>query len=344
MIKVAIANDTLVTLEALRRVIATNAAYKLIWTARDGADAVERCTHNTPDLILMDLSMPGLDGVEATKRIMARSPCAILIVTASINSNTARIFEAMGHGALDVVATPVLGPKTTPGTIAAAAQPLLTKMATVSAFIGKSIRRSSRYRESERESAVSHRPRPLIVIGASTGGPKAIAQIVSHLPATLSAGVVVIQHIDQQFSSGFADWLNIQSQLPVRIAKAGEHIQPGQILVAGTNEHLVMKRDRTLAYMGTQSPTVYRPSVDVFFRSVAQHWPSPGQAVLLTGMGQDGAQGLHALQTTGWQTIAESKDSCVVYGMPRAAVELGAADQVLSVSAITKALINGLPA
>jgi two-component system, chemotaxis family, response regulator WspF len=141
MIKVAIANDTLIALEALRRVIATDPAYQLIWTAQNGAQAVEQAQRDRPDLMLMDLLMPGLDGVEATRQIMARSPCAILIVTGSVHGNTSKVFEAMGCGALDVVQTPILGPISTgrypPKAMAAAAQPLLAKMTTVTKLIGK---------------------------------------------------------------------------------------------------------------------------------------------------------------------------------------------------------------
>ncbi|MEO1636857.1 MAG: chemotaxis-specific protein-glutamate methyltransferase CheB [Cyanobacteria bacterium J06631_9] len=347
MIRVAIANDTLIALEALRRVIATNTAYELIWTARDGIAAVEQCARNSPDLILMDLSMPGLDGVEATRRIMERSPCAILIVTASVNSNTSQIFEAMGYGALDVVSTPVLGPALAMGThaddtIANSARPLLAKMATVSAFIGKSVRQLPEQANVVRSSAASVALTPLIVIGASTGGPKALAHILRSLPSALNAAIVIVQHIAQQFSKGLTDWLNQQSELSVRVAKMGDRIVPGQVLIASTDHHLIMRSDRSLAYVRAKRHTVYHPSVDVFFESVARHWPQAGQAVLLTGMGRDGACGLRSLQSAGWQTIAESEASCVVYGMPRAAVALGAAERVLPVSAIAQSLLDGL--
>ncbi len=141
MIKVAIANDTIIALEALRRVIATDPVYQLTWTARDGAEAVARCQRDRPDLMLMDLLMPKIDGVEATRQIMARSPCAILIVTASVHRNTSKVFEAMGYGALDVVKTPSLGLSAMQ--IGTAPQPLLAKMATVTRFIDRSLGNST---------------------------------------------------------------------------------------------------------------------------------------------------------------------------------------------------------
>ncbi|MEL6553421.1 MAG: chemotaxis-specific protein-glutamate methyltransferase CheB [Cyanobacteria bacterium J06621_11] len=356
MIRVAIANDTLIALSALRQAIATNPAYELIWWAKDGCQAVELCAKDTPDLMLMDLLMPGLDGVEATKQIMAHSPCAILIVTGSVRNNTSKIFEAMGHGALDVVSTPVFGVSvadpSVPGAsvvklpVSDAAKPLLEKMATVTAFIGKSIRRQKTKKVMPRSrGAIAHLPH-LIVIGASTGGPKALAQILQGLPVSLPAAVVIIQHIDEQFASGLVSWLNAQSNLPVRLAVEGAQIRPGQVYVAAGGQHLVMGRDRALHYIqsGAQGdhPLPYRPSVDVFFNSVAQHWPHRGQAALLTGMGRDGAVGLGTLRSAAWQTIAESEESCIVYGMPRAAVESAAACQVLPVNAISQALLEGL--
>ncbi len=340
MIKVAIANDTLIALEALRRVIATESSYKLIWTAQNGAQAVAKAERDRPDLILMDLLMPGLDGVEATRQIMARSPCAILIVTGSVHSNTSKVFEVMGCGALDVVQTPVLGAlsrgRYQPEAMAAAAQPLLAKMTTVAKLIGKF---ESAY---PRARAAASQPPELIVIGASTGGPKALAEILGQLPVSLAAAIVIVQHIDAQFAAGLADWLKGQSALPVALAEVGDRPQSGRVLIAQAHGHLVMKRDRHLTYLTPSESALhsspYCPSVDVFFNSVAQHWPLPGKAVLLTGMGRDGAAGLGNLRTAGWQTIAESEQSCVVYGMPRAAAEIGAAISILALNDIASAL------
>lgn len=368
LVKVAIANDTIMALEALRRAIATAPAYRLIWTAKDGIEAVEKAKQHQPDLILMDLLMPKMSGVDATREIMANSPCAILIVTGSVRRNTSRVFEAMGCGALDVVQTPTLI-RSQIGQSAesdwqTAAQPLLAKMATVSKFLGKYDRRADHKPNRYLPTPKAPQARSLIVIGASTGGPKALANVLSQLPPSMPAAVIVAQHIDPQFVEGLAEWLARQSALPVRLAQHGDVPIPGEVLLAGAqgNEgghsggqlggqlggqsggHLAMRRDQSLTYLAADSPavadTAYRPSIDVLFKSIAQHWRSPGQAALLTGMGRDGAAGLAQLRTRGWHTIAESQESCVVYGMPRAAAEMNAASEILNIDAIAPALLS----
>ncbi len=312
--------------EALRRVVVKIPDCKLAWVAYDGVEAVNKCAADTPDLILMDVLMPSMDGVEATRHIMSESPCAIVMVTASVNRYAAKVFEAMGYGALDAVNTPVFGD-----------DGLLNKIATIARLIGKS---------SHQRSPPVHRPEslpPLIVMGASTGGPQALTTILSQFPPDFPAAVVIVQHIDAQFVQGFATWLNEQIPMPVQLAIADAIPQPGKILVASTNLHLVMRPDLTLGYDKEPLNFSSRPSVDVFFTSVAKHWTGKGIGVLLTGMGGDGAQGLKRLREVGWHTIAQDRKTCVVYGMPKVAVELGSAVEVLPVEAIALACIKYLP-
>jgi two-component system response regulator WspF len=181
---------------------------------------------------------------------------------------------------------------------------------------------------------------PLIIIGASTGGPKALASILSEFPDNFLATIVIIQHVDVQFSPGLAKWLNEQTSLSVALASQGSILETGKVLLAGTNDHLVLRSNLTLTYTKEPLNYPYRPSIDVFCESVAQHWSRKGIAVLLTGMGRDGAMGLQRLRHRGWHTIAQNQQSCVVYGMPKAAVEIGAAVEVLSLSDIASTLIK----
>jgi two-component system response regulator WspF len=339
--RIAIVNDVRMAAETLRRVVASVPGYDVAWIAYDGAEAVSQCAIDRPDLILMDLIMPVMDGVEATRQIMTQSPCAILVVTATVEGNAAQVFQAMSHGALDAVNTPMLGIGGDPSS----GQALTDKVATIAKLLGKRGGQSTepppeRTRSLEVPS-LGAAP-PLIAIGSSTGGPAALAEILAALPANLRAAIVIAQHVDEQFSQGMADWLNDRTPLPVAIARPGGRLEVGKVLLAGTNDHLVVDANLRLRYTPEPRHYPYRPSVDVLFESLANHWPQPGSAIVLTGMGRDGARGLKTLRDRGWRTIAQDRATCVVYGMPKAAAELGAAQQVLPIGAIAPALLSQL--
>ncbi len=334
--RIAIVNDVKLAVEALRRVVAGAPEHEVAWIAYDGAEAVEKCAGDKPDLVLMDLIMPVMDGVEATRLIMKNTPCAVLIVTATVQGNAPKVFDAMGYGALDAVNTPVLGPdgQTSGG------RELLDKIAIIAKLL---YRPSEFYTEAD---VVPPAPLPpgslpdLVLIGASTGGPKALAEILSHLPATFRAGIVIIQHVNAQFAPELAEWLDGQTPLQVKLAEEGESVQGGTVLLAASNDHLQMTRDRTLTYTSEPRECPYRPSVDTFFGSVGAHWPKKSVAVLLTGMGRDGATGLLELRRAGWHTIAQDEETSVIYGMPRAAAKLDAAVDVLPLQHIAPKLVE----
>lgn len=325
--RIAIVHHGAIATAALRRMLESVAAYPVIWTASNGVEAVAKCHQNRPDLILMNLELPAIDGVETTRQIMKQCPCAILIMTANGKPKIAQVYAALEQGAIDAVEMPLLN-----GTTADPTDAFLSKVA----CIGKLLKHSSL--------TSVHLPKPssppLVAIGSSTGGPKALASILSQLPVNFRGAIVIVQHVDAQFSSGLVDWLRQQSQLPVRIAVKGDRLLSGTVLVAGTNDHLYLKPDLTLAYTPDPRHNPYRPSVDVFFNSLAEHCTRQGIAILLTGMGRDGAEGLHLLKRQGWHTIAQDRDSCAVYGMPKAAIELDAAIEVLSLDAIAKGITS----
>lgn len=328
--RIAIVNDLPLACEALRRVVVSVPGLEVAWIARDGAEAIELAKRDTPDLILMDLIMPRVDGVEATRWIMATHPCPILVVTATVSGRIDRVYEAMGHGALDAIDTPSLGEH---GEIAGAAA-LLSKIATISKLTGK---RSTIRMVAPAAAARPSRP-PLVLLGASTGGPSALKEVLGPLPADFPASVVVVQHVDAAFAAGLAQWLGETARLPVELVQEGQPPAAGKVLVTCSNDHLVMDNRQRLFYSPEPREYNYRPSVDVFFQSVAVNWPEPGVAALLTGMGRDGAEGLLTLRRRGWHTIAQDRPSCVVWGMPRAAVECGAAAEVLAVQKIAAAV------
>jgi len=335
-VKIAIVNDSLIVMEGLRRILSTAPEHEVIWTASNGADAVSRCLTSTPDLILMDLLMPVMDGVEATRRIMAQSKCAILIVTAGVSQRRQKVYEAMGHGALDAVDTPFLGPNLDTG----GAAELLTKITTISKLIGKNASIRSGAQSAGEARGLPSRAPYLVAIGASTGGPPALATVLSQLPKDCSAAVVIVQHVDVQFSAQLVDWLGQSTPLPVRIAQQGAYLKGGEVVVAGTNDHLVLRANLTLAYTPDPVDYPYRPSVDVFFRSLAQHWPNHGAGVVLTGMGADGAAGLKELRALGWHTITQDRLTSAVWGMPKVAAENGAAIEILPLEKIGIAIVR----
>ncbi len=335
--KIAIVNDLMIAVEALRRTILSVPGYKLAWVAKDGGEAVTRCKTDKPDLILMDLIMPVMDGAEATRKIMAETPCPILVVTATVTGNFAKVYEAMGHGALDAVNTPVLGPK---GELEGA-EPFLQKMRTVERLIG--------YRHQHAELPAPASPQvpmdsarsPIVGIGVSTGGPDAISQVLAQLPK-LGAPIVIIQHIGAEFAPGLAGWLKKNTGHDVRVAVHGEKPESGRVYLAATDDHLVLLPSGRFDYTPVPREIPYRPSVDVFFKSLLAA-PVLGVGVLLTGMGKDGADGLLRLRHAGWHTIAQDKASSIMYGMPKAAAELNAAVQVLALTRIAQAIVEHLP-
>lgn len=329
--RIAIVNDLPLAVEALRRTLAERAELEVAWVARDGAQALAQCLQDTPDLILMDLIMPVMDGAEATREIMQRCPCAILVVTATVEGNIDKVFEAMGYGALDAVNTPTL-------TDSNARQALLDKMS----LIGRLIRNpgSTRSADAPKSSEPAGQQKDfMLALGASTGGPQVLATILRNLPADYDGSAVIVQHVDSSFAPGLAQWLDECCPLPVAVAEPGPPPR-GRVVVAATDDHLVLRRNGGLAYTPEPLACSYRPSVDAFFTSLARNWSGTGAGVLLTGMGRDGAAGLAALQQAGFETFAQDQDSCVVFGMPRAAIELGAADAVLPVDDIAPALTH----
>jgi two-component system, chemotaxis family, response regulator WspF len=343
--KIAIAHQQPKTITAIKQAVQKFPDDCILWTASSRAEILKKCSQNLPDLLLLDL---GINGVEIIRAVMQQSPCIILVMTDNLDRNIDKIYTAMSYGAIDAVNLPGL---TTPEPEQFAPELLskISKSRRVVKSLKTSISANSKTISTHKifSQALTQQPIfrhtgtstvPLIAIGSSTGGPKTLANILAKLPPNFRAAIAIVQHVDAQFSTSFIHWLNQQTALEVRAAVAGDRFQAGTVLVAGNNHHLYLKSDGRLDYKPDPQDYPYRPSVDVFFQSLAQYWQHPATAILLTGMGRDGAVGLHALREQGWQTIAQNEQSCAVFGMPKAATELNAAVEVLSPAAIAASL------
>ncbi len=334
--RVAIVNDMSLAIEALKRLILTNSEYKIAWTAANGEAAIRNCLADRPDVILMDLVMPGISGAEATREIMKKSPCAILVVTATVAGNFKLVNEAMGYGAYDAVETPSNNGNSD------SASRLMAKLVNVERINQRLQRNTTTAPASLTKPAfippggsysLSNLP-PVVAMGASTGGPAALEMILSQLKPTFPAAILVAQHIGEQFAACLVQWLTSRCKILIRTAEPGNRPEPSIVYIAATSNHLILASDGTLQYSPHPIDNPYRPSVDALFNSIADAGCKPCVAVLLTGIGNDGARGLLRLRQTRWHTIAQEETSCVVYGMPQAAAKLGAASQILPLKEI----------
>jgi two-component system response regulator WspF len=316
------------TVEALKRVLSGSGSHEIVWTTRDAEETASLRREDPPDLLLLDVALPGGGGVETTRRVMEEAPCAILVVAPDRSTHVNQVFEALGLGALDVVQAPAFDAE---GEVTGATA-FLARVATAEKLIGKRPPVSGGMKPPPAPET-GDAAQTLVALGASTGGPQALAAVLSKLPRDLSAAVVIVQHIDDGFAPGLASWLTDRTGFPVVLARHGDVPRAGLAYLAGTEEHLVLGPDRTLAYTPHPADSIHRPSIDVLFASLAQHAPV-GIAALLTGMGKDGAEGLLKLRRRGWSTLAQDARTSVVHGMPKAAADLGAADQVLPLEAL----------
>ena len=331
--KIAIVNDMLFAVEALRRVLTKSADIEVIWVANNGAQAVEQCQSNKPDLILMDLIMPVMDGVEATKQIMQQTPCPILVVTSSIDHNADKLFRAMGAGALDAVNTPVMESENTNDI-----QNIILEKIKNIALLMQPINTVSFSKKPKQN--IDNKSINLVVIGASSGGPQALENVLGKLPRSFPVPIVIVQHVDQAFAPELVSWLDSITELNVKLASENEKLKKGNVYIAARSDHLILNENLLLNYIEGPDEVAFRPSVDVFFDSVTQNWPGKTIGVLLTGMGADGAKGLLQLRKRGDFTITQDKQSSAVYGMPKAAAKLDAAEEILALDDIATRIMQ----
>lgn len=340
-IRVLVVEDSLTVRRQLCDVLANDPGLEVIGEAEDGKSAIELCSVLRPDVITLDMMLPIMTGVAATEYIMAHFPTPILIVSSSVNRGEVfRTYDALAAGAVDVMEKPQ-------GTEAPgvweerfiATVKLVSRIRVITHPRAK-LRGSSRIEASRsRPMMASPRQRPeLIAIGASTGGPGAIVEVLRALPAGIKTPILFVLHINEPFGSAFAEWLDAQTEHHVAFARDNEPLMPG-VVMAPPDKHLIVAGNRLRLTHDVERHSC-RPSVDVLFESIAAEKGSAAIACLLTGMGRDGAAGLLEIRNKGGVTIAQDEASSVVYGMPREAVLLDAATRVLPLSDIGPTLIT----
>jgi two-component system chemotaxis response regulator CheB len=343
MIKVLVVDDSSVVREFLVHILSSDPDISVVGTARDGEEAVEFVRRQRPDVITMDIHMPKLNGLDATRLIMETDPTPIVIVSGSEDpSEVATTFNAMDAGALAVLRRPVgIGHPDHESM----AQDMVQTVKLMSEV--KVIRRWPRKPATSPAPQLAYGGRArgsaktrIVAIGASTGGPPALETILTALPRDFPVPILIVQHMAPGFIGGFARWLAASSGLPVHVATQGESLLPGHVYVAPDDHQMKVEREGKIALTKHDPEHGLRPSISYLFRSVAEVYGPDAVAGLLTGMGRDGAGELRLLKEHGAVTFAQDKDSSVVHGMPGEAIKLDAATLILPLEKIAKVLAN----
>lgn len=343
VIKVLVAEDSPTIRAFLTAILEGEADIKVVASVSDGAAAVEAVRRLKPDVVTMDIHMPGMDGFSATREIMETAPVPIIIVSGAVQDEVAATFKAVEMGALAFIRRPA-----GPGHVdhAAEVEALVTSVRLMSEV--KVVRRWKRGvtvgqrvgPAAEMRSPVAGEKPRLVAIGASTGGPVALQTLLSALPADFALPILVVQHIAQGFAAGFVDWLNASCALTVTLARHGQEVAAGHVYVAPDDRHMAIGAFGRIRLVEGPPEAGLRPAVGHLFRSVATHLGKGSVGILLTGMGADGADELCQLRRLGALTIAQDAASSVVHGMPGVAIERGGAVHVLAPAAIAAKLVE----
>ncbi len=299
--------------------------------ASNGERAIEMNRKLDPDFIIMDINMPIMDGLEATRRIMQEKPVPILIFSNEIDAEIS--YKAINNGAIDVMRKPDIDQFNHPEFY----QGFLRKIRLLTqkqvGFASKTPAKISHIKEGIQQTC------HMVVIGASTGGPAAVREVLRHLPGHFPVGIVLVQHLEKGFDQGYAHWLNDASALNVRLVEKTEEIQPHEVFVAPVDKHLIIHGNRIRLDDGPRV-LFQKPSVDVLFESAANVFGNTLLGILLTGMGRDGATGCVSIVSKGGFTLVQDRATSAIFGMPKAAIEMGGASKILPLQGIIEYLID----
>lgn len=365
-IRVVIVDDSALMRRFIAGLLEQDSAIRVVGVAQNGREAIEIVEALRPDVVTMDVRMPVMDGLATTEHLMAYCPTPILVLTSSLASYDVDItFKMLGAGALEVIEKPSgddLHGLARVGAELIRRIKILARVKVVTHLRGRrkpadetEAKQSLRTGEKAAAPAPPERtptfippaaalpPRapafPLIVIGASTGGPRVVNQIVASLPPNLPAGVIIAQHIADGFSAGMVEWMAASCRLPIALASEQRVIRPGEALIVPDGYDLLITPEGGV-HLSQNPVLIQRPSIDITMQAAASVFGAATIGVLLTGMGRDGAYGMLAIKRHGGYTIAQDEASCAIFGMPRAAIQLGAAVEVLAPSQIAPRLVD----
>jgi two-component system, chemotaxis family, protein-glutamate methylesterase/glutaminase len=345
VIKVLVADDSAFMRTALTRMIESEPSLRVAGTAQTGLDALEKIAALDPDVVTLDVEMPGLNGLEALRRIMRDSPRPVIMVSSLTQEGAETTLEALDIGAFDYV----------PKQHSFVSLDIVKIREDLIAKIKAAAGTRDRYRLTKPKAmqpaaaAVqpaysNHIPASIVALGTSTGGPKALQEILPMLPQDLPVAVVIVQHMPKGFTGPFARRLNNLCKITVREAQQDDSIEPGNVYIAPAGQHLTVHRratSRATVCLGTTpEKSLHMPSVDVMMLSVAEEFKSCCMGVIMTGMGADGAQGMQAIYRAGGITVGQDEPSCTVYGMPRSCAEMGILNRVVSLSQIPEQILQ----
>lgn len=337
-IKVLIIDDSAVVRSIFSKELAHDPEIDIIGAAPDPYVARDMIVKLQPDVVTLDIEMPRMDGVTFLRKLMKYYPLPVIVVSSLTKKGSDLAMEALNEGAIDVMCKP--GPSYSVGDMSLS---LIDKIKAASRVNVATMQRvRSRGTEAPVKLSLTKTTNKVFALGASTGGTQALEFILTSMPAH-APGIVIVQHMPEKFTKSFADRLNDICSIEVREAQDGDRVIPGRALIAPGNLHMVLRRSGANYYVEVKTgPLVkrQRPSVEVLFNSVAKYAGTNAVGILLTGMGSDGAEGLLKMKQAGASTIAQDEKSCVVFGMPKEAILLGAVDVVLDLKAIPQAMLN----
>ena len=347
-IKVMIVDDSAVVRQVVAQALAADPGIEVIGVASDPLFALERMRTTWPDVLIIDIEMPRMDGITFLKKIMAERPTPVVVCSSLAEKGAQATFEALAAGAASIITKPKLGLKSF---LEDSSNDIVQAVRSAAKANVRALRPAPSSRpnftadvmlSAAYNPALSRTTDQLIAIGTSTGGTQALEAVLTKLPAT-TTGIVIVQHMPERFTAMFAERLNNHCQIEVREGKDGDRVRPGLALIAPGGKHMMVKRSGAQYYVEVRDgPLVnrHKPSVDVLFRSVAQTAGKNALGIIMTGMGDDGARGLKEMRDAGAATVAEDESTCVVFGMPKEAIKLGGADRVLPLDQIAGELVR----